>query len=309
MATLQEYRAFVAIVDTGSVSKAAERLYRTASAVSKQLSKLESDLGVQLVDRTTQSVVVTRRGEEFYRRCKMILASVEEAEAAVKEDLESPAGRISISVGEGLVNSRLMSLLGEFSETYPDIRFNVSVSNQLEDLLENQIDFAFRVSRANDERLVSHDLTHIKMIAVASPDYLKRVNLPATMRGLIEGGHVIVPLEVNVPRAVSELAPDLSRDAIDLTIAHTVNSFGGVVALAAAGLGVAITNDFSVQTELDEGTLVNLFPDRTFLDSDVRLVYRRREFMPKAMELFRDFIREKYAEEEAAHAPAAGPEN
>lgn len=296
MATLQEYRAFVAIVDTGSVSKAAERLYRTASAVSKQLAKLEADLGVQLVDRTTQSIAVTRRGEDFYVRCKAILSSVEEAEAAIKADLDAPAGRISISISEGLVNSCLMSKLSDFAATYPQIRFNVSVSNQIDDLIENQIDFAFRVSGLNDERLVSHDISQMRMVAVASPVYLERVNLPATMRGLIEEGHVIVPLEVNVPRAVSELAPDLSRDAIDLSKSHTTNSFGGVVAMATAGLGVAITNDFSVQSELDEGTLVNLFPDRTFLERQVRLVYRRRQYMPKAMELFRDFIREKYAE-------------
>ena len=300
MATLQEYKAFVAVVDTGSVSKAAERLYRSASAISKQLAKLESDLGVQLIDRTTQSVVVTRRGEEFYARCKSILRSVEEAEAAVKSDIESTAGRLSISISEGLVNSRLMSKLSEFAETYPDIRFNVSVSNKLEDLLENQIDFAFRVARATDERLVSFELTHMQMVAVAAPAYLKRVNLPGTMRGLIEEGHVIVPLDVNVPRAVAELAPELARDAIDLGKSHTTNSFQSVVAMAKAGLGVAITNDFSVQQELADGELENLFPGRTFLNSEVRLVYRRREFMPRAMEVFKDFSREKYAQEGAA---------
>ncbi|MDZ7685237.1 MAG: LysR family transcriptional regulator [Gammaproteobacteria bacterium] len=216
VASLQEYRAFLAVVETGSVSKAAQALYRSASAVSKQLAKLEQDLEVQLIDRTTQSVVVTRRGHDFYARCKEILASVDEAERAVKEDLASPSGRLSISIPEGLVNSRLMSHLADFAQTYPGVRFNVSVSNKLEDLIENQIDFAFRVAKTADERLVAFELADMRMVAVASKDYLARVNLPETIGELIDGNHIIVPIDIDVPRAIAEIAPERARSSFDL---------------------------------------------------------------------------------------------
>jgi len=295
VASLQEYRAFVAVVETGSVSKAAQTLYRSPSAVSKQLAKLEEDLEVQLIDRTTQSVVVTRRGHDFYTRCKAILASVDDAERAVKEDLASPAGKLSISIPEGLINSRLMSYLAEFSRTYPDVRFNVSVSNELEDLIENQIDFAFRVAKTTDERLVAFELTDMRMMVVASPEYLERIDLPSTIGELIDGNHVIVPIDIDVPRAIAQLAPERARMPFNLDQNHTTNSFSGTVAMAKAGMGVAITADFSVRQELDEGTLVDVFPGQKFLDSTVRLMYRRRAFLPRVMELFKEFIRGKYA--------------
>ncbi|MDZ7685236.1 MAG: LysR substrate-binding domain-containing protein [Gammaproteobacteria bacterium] len=77
---------------------------------------------------------------------------------------------------------------------------------------------------------------------------------------------------------------------------HTANTFSGTVAMAKAGLGVAITADFSVRQELEEGTLVDVFPGQTFFDNKVRLMYRRRTFLPKVMELFKEFIRDRYAQ-------------
>jgi len=294
MSKLQEYRAFVTVVEENSLTQAARRLHRSASTISKQLAKLEQDLGVQLVDRTTQSIVVTRPGQVFFRRCKAILASVEEAERALKDDLEAPAGKLSVSVPEGLINTGLMSYLGEFCEAYPEVRFNLSVSNQLEDLIENQIDFAFRAADIADERLVAFDLTDMKMIAVASPAFLKRVNLPDTIAGVIEAGHIIVPTEINVPRAVAALAPELAGMPLELDQRHTANTWLGTVGMARAGLGVAIAADFSVRQELKDGSLVDVFPGRTFLEQKVRLMYRRRTYLPRLMELFKAFIRQKY---------------
>ncbi len=295
MSKLHEYRAFVTVVENRSVTLAAEKLHRSTSAVSKQLAKLEGELGVQLIDRTTQSIVVTRAGETFFHQCKAILHSVDEAERSIRENLDAPAGRLSISVPEGLLSTSLIQYLGEFTRTYEDVRLDIRVSNEVDDLLENQIDFAFRIADVEDGRLCAIPLSDIELLAVASPEYCKRHNLPGTIEELLDSDHLIVPTYVHLPRIVGMLAPDRVGMTFNLEAKHTTDNMLAMLEMARGGLGVAIVSDFSVQGDIADGVLVNLMPDKSLLSRTVHLIYRRRDFMPKLLELFKEHIRKSYA--------------
>ncbi|MBL4630708.1 MAG: LysR family transcriptional regulator, partial [Paraglaciecola sp.] len=144
MSKLNDYQTFIAIVECSSLTLAANQLHRSVSAVSKQLTKLESHLGVKLIERSTQSLAITELGQGFYYQCKNILASIEHAEQRVKDELITPTGKLILSFPEVLLRTGFMDLLQEFNQKYPLINMDFRVSNQIDDIVDQQIDFAFR---------------------------------------------------------------------------------------------------------------------------------------------------------------------
>lgn len=294
MSRLQEYRVFIAVVESRSLTLAAERLHRSTSAVSKQLARLEADLGVQLIDRTTQSFFVTARGEQFYQQAKDILNAVDEAENSLKDSLDEPVGRLTISLPEALVETELIDHLADFTDAHPGIKVNLRISNEIEDLLENQLDFAFRVTDVNDSRLCALPLCPVNLIAVTSPRYIERYGEPRSLPSLIKEGRLIVPIGINIPRALANVAPSLSGDLSFLSISHGSDSMAATMQMARAGMGVALVVDASVRKELASGVLTRVFPSRDILKRNVYLMYRFRDYTPAPVTVFRDFVAERY---------------
>ena len=121
MSTLQAYRTYTAIVEHSGLSSAAQVLHKSTSAVSKQLAKLEDELGATLIERNTQLFSVTPLGEEFYHHCKQIIRSVEEAERMVRDRLLRPCGKLSITLPEVLVHTELPRHLAALTREYPEV--------------------------------------------------------------------------------------------------------------------------------------------------------------------------------------------
>lgn len=293
MSKFNQYRAFVAIVDNGSVSAAAKQLLASPSAISKQLSKLEADVGTQLIDRSTHALNVTRLGQEFYHRCKGILQTIDEAELMLHNEREKPSGKLAISFPPALLNTPFLSLIEEFHTLYPDIKFDLNMSGQYVDLIDDNIDFAFRVGELNDSRLTAILIKNLKICFCAAPSYLQKHGKPK-MANLISEHHLIIPTFANASIINKLLNLGDKTPPKDLRNFHTTDGETVLDEMVCAGLGISLTLDISVKLAISEGRLIHLFPREKLPTQELNLIFHRREYMPESMVLFKDFFKQRF---------------
>lgn len=296
MSRFNDYYAFTLIVDTLSITKAANQMNRTVSAVSKQLTKLESHLGVQLIDRSTQSLSVTDLGGKFYIQCKEILMSVECAEQSLKDELIAPAGKLKLSFPEVLLNTAFMDLLESFGTKFPLIKFDLNISNIVDDIIDEGIDFAFRIGHINDSRLTAISLSRVSPVLCASPTYLKRNGQPKSVASLLSENRAILPTYVNVSEYVKKLFPTAKVGLIAEDQAHTTNSEVALHSMVLRGLGVAMLLDITVDKDIRSGKLVEIFPSKNYGSQQIYLIFNKRDYMSTKMELFKDFIKSNFSD-------------
>ncbi len=290
MPSLTEYEAFVAIVEEGNLSRAAARLYLTKSAVSKQLSKMEDRLGVGLIDRTTQALVVTTQGLQFYSQCKEILLAVQTCEDNLKNTVSEAKGKLHISFSQVLLQSPLVKLLAKFHQRYPDIVCDMRVDDSFEDLMSEQIDFAFRLSHQEDSHLVAHPVTKASLIFCASPNYIEQHGKPRHIKSL-SSHKMIVP---TFDRYIEPTALQRELEGyIDRTTCHSSNDLAVLIQAAIEGMGIVAVLDITVREHLARGDLVDLFPSKNFLNRTLYLVSPRQNYIIKRREVFKEFILEK----------------
>jgi len=294
MSNLSEYIAFIAIVEAQSFTGAANRLHRSVSSVSKQLSKLEDGLGVCLIDRSTQSFAVTSLGEGFYLKCKEIIAAVDLAEQYVKDEWVSPSGKITLSFPEVLLRTPLMDLLKSFNEQYPAIMFDFKVSNAIEDIIENRIDFAFRMGKLNDSRLTAIPLNQAMPMFCATPDYLSCHGCPESIDALFSDHRLILPSYINLSEQLRAFFSSTDKLPIAIENAHTSNNESVLYDAVTRGMGVAIMLDMSISEDIKTGKLIELFPEKQLPESQMFLVYHNGHRLPEKKSAFKAFIKENF---------------
>ncbi|MDI9738729.1 LysR substrate-binding domain-containing protein, partial [Stutzerimonas stutzeri] len=183
---LDEMLAFVSVVDSGSISAAAEQLEQTASGVSRALSRLEDKLTVTLLRRTTRRLELTEEGEAFLAQARRILASVEEAEEQMALRRQAPAGRLRVNTASPFMLHVIVPLIGDFRARYPLIELELHSDDRIVDLLERRIDLAIRIGPLPDSSLHARPLCHTTRRVLASPAYLARHGTPQQVEDLAE---------------------------------------------------------------------------------------------------------------------------
>jgi DNA-binding transcriptional LysR family regulator len=179
MSKISQYQAFVAVVEAGSIGLASDRLNRSSSSVSKQITHLELSLGVQLFDRSNKRMETTEQGRKFYPSCIAILSQIEEAERELTLENVDVAGELIISLSKSLIGSDLSRYLHEFAECYPLTRYHIKVTEELVSFKENKLDFAFRIGSIIDSlHLVAKKLTQVKPIFYATQNILSATENP-----------------------------------------------------------------------------------------------------------------------------------
>lgn len=180
MARLDEIEAFVAVVDAGGFSAAAPKLGLTPSAVSKLIGRLESRLGVRLLQRTTRRLRATPDGEAYFRRATRILEDLRDADAELGQGNSQPRGLLRVTTSVGLGQTQIAPLMAEFLLRYPDIRLELSVDDRTADLVSEGFDLAIRLGRMDDSSLIVRQLGTIRRRIFAAPSYLERRGVPRT---------------------------------------------------------------------------------------------------------------------------------
>lgn len=258
--------AFVAVCEEQSFKKAALRLSVTTAAVSKSVQKLEEQLGVQLIERTTRTLRVTRTGHDVCARFNGALVEVAAARAVVERARGEPQGELVLHVSP-VLTAPVMAAVTTLCARHPRLVPRVSFSDRHARPAEDDVDVAVRLGDIGDDRLVAKKLATLRFVIVASPAYLARRGTPQS------------PDDVRAHDVVAFAGPrgglhawKVGGAVVDVEARVVVDSGAALPEAALQGLGLVHCFDFMVAAHVRAGRLVRLFADRDNDERDVHAV-------------------------------------
>ncbi|GLR71161.1 LysR family transcriptional regulator [Agaribacter marinus] len=279
--------ALLTVVETGSFTKAAEKLSVSKARVSQQVSTLEKTLGAALIHRSTRKIRLTQAGESYYEECRRAANILSSAEQQIKDGQNAYEGLIRInSVGGIFAESLLTPAITEFMLTYPKISIHLDLSSNKVDILTQRFDLVMRVGQLEDSALIGRELIRLRTMIVASPEYLEQNGRPEH------------PHELSKHRCLCGsikkwqfLCRDNNKDIEVMVDGHFSAPNGHVICEAARkGLGIARTNELYTTEMLKNGDLVELFTDWNILPQPLSLIYPKARYKTMRMKLFIEFL-------------------
>ena len=286
--TLDELQAFAAVVDTGSITAAAEWLGLTVSATSRTLGRLEEKLQTTLLRRTTRRLELTEEGAIFLQRARAILASVDEAEELMSARRACPAGRLRVDAATPFMLHVLVPLLESFRAQYPAVQLELNSNEGIVDLIEKRADVAFRIGVLKDSTLHARPVGISRIRVLASPAYVQRHGRPKSVEDL--AGHTL--LGFTQPDSLNDW-PLHGADGEMLRIAPDLSAVSGETLrhMALAGLGIVCLSDFMTQQDRHSGQLVPLLTRQTLeVRQSIHAVYYRNTALASRITCFVDHV-------------------
>lgn len=292
MDNLGALRAFVAVVEAGSFSEAGYRLNVVPSTISKQVSFLERRLQGQLLLRSSQHFSVTELGRRFYQRCLVILHEVEVTEIELGEYHTEPQGRLRVTAGPVFGSHYLPSLIPPFLERYPKISLDFRITPETIDMIDHGIDVAIRISSNLDPSLIAVKLApNIRTICVA-PSYLERHGRPSSPEELAD--HNCIITNETAKAAKWPFMTDGVEQWVSIS-GNLIMNHGEVYRRSVLdGVGIGYLARFLVHEDIEEGRLIELFPERRRISSYIYAVYPERRHLPLKSRAFIDYVREAF---------------
>ena len=304
MDATSDLRVFVRVMDRGSFSAAAKDLGLSPSAISKLVSRLEDRLGARLLARSTRRLALTPEGETFLSRARRIVADIDEAEAEVMSVRGAPRGRLHINSGTAFGLHQLAPALADFLARYPEIDIELSITDRLVDLVEEQADIAVRSGHLPKGRFIQRKIADLERVICAAPSYLARRGTPKVAADLKDHDCIVVegpglnrwPFKTRTGIDVVDVRPRVSTDDAEAALR-----------LAIEGAGIIRLSDVIVGGPLRDGELMALLTDIHHVEPfPLAAVYPAgRQRLPRVA-VFIEFLVERFA-----HAPwrmPAGPQ-
>lgn len=292
-ATLDELQALVAVVDSGSITAAAQRLDLTVSGLSRALGRLEQKLDTTLVRRTTRRIELTEEGKVFIARARAILGALDAAEEEMTVRRQQPAGRLRVNAATPFMLHAVVPLVPEFRLAYPRIELELDTDELNIDLLERRTDVAIRIGALRDSSLHARPLCTSRLRLLASPDYLAEHGQPKTVAAL--AGHSL--LGFTQPEALNRW-PLRDADADGLLVTPTLHASNGETLrrLALEGAGIVCLSDFMTAADRSEGALVQVLARETLdVRQPIHAVYYRNTQLAGRIRCFLDFLQQRMA--------------
>ena len=286
--TLDELQAFVAVVDTGSITAASELLGLTISATSRTLGRLEEKLQTTLLRRTTRRLELTEEGATFLQHARAIIASVDEAEEQMAARRMRPVGKLRVDAATPFMLHVLVPLIAQFRENYPEVELELNSNEGIIVLLEKRTDVAFRIGVLKDSTLHARPVGTSQVRVLASPAYLKRHGRPASPDQLAQ--HQL--LGFTQPESLNDWPLRDSAGNV-LRIQPGISSSSGETLrhMALAGLGIVCLSDFMTREDRKRGDLVQLFPSQTLdVRQSINAVYYRNTALAARITCFVDHV-------------------
>jgi DNA-binding transcriptional LysR family regulator len=286
-----ELTVFHCVVKHGSYVKAAEELALSASGVSRIITRLEERLGARLVQRTTRKLALTELGIAFHARTAQVLQDLADAEAEVQRTTLKPRGTLRMSLPVVFGQLYVTPMLAELTERYPELSFEVSLTNRFVDLIEEGMDLAIRIGSLADSRLIARRLCSNRRVLVASPTFLARHGTPQRIEELAERDCVIFT-GFSRPREWKLLGPG---GPITVTVGGRVasNNVEVLTESAKLGLGITVGATLSVGPALLSGELVRVLSDYEFEPTAIFAVYPSARQLSTKVRSVVDYLAEK----------------
>lgn len=287
--------AFTRVVEEGGFAAAGRVLGLSRAQVNKSVIKLEEDLRVHLLNRTTRAVAATPAGQAFYERARAILDDLAEAEAAIRDEHAEPRGELKINAPMSFGTMHLAPALADFMLRYPQIRVELVLNDRFVDPVAEGFDITVRIAeRTEVTSLIDHEIVEIKRIICAAPEALKRFGEPKAPSDLSD----LPCLHYgNLPTGKTWrlIGPD---GAVDTRVNGVMCSNNGEVLRDAAvkGLGFTKLPTFIVGAELQEGRLISVLPDYTAPSIFLTLLYPPNRHLAARIRLLVQFFYERFGD-------------
>jgi DNA-binding transcriptional LysR family regulator len=308
MDRVDEITAFTAVADARSFTQGARRLGVSSAQASKLVARLENRLGARLLNRTTRDVSLTDTGRAYLERARALLEDFETLENSVR-DQAGPKGLLKISAPVSFGARELTPALLDFAIAYPEVALDVTATDRMVNLVEEGFDVAVRIGRLADSSLIARRLAPVRMVTLASPDYLQGAGTPFAPEELARHEAII-----DTNAADPFLWRFRSDNGEHDVRVHGRLRFAGAEACVQAarlGLGVLRTPAFAASEDLRAGRLVPLLCAYAPEVIHVHAVYPHGRHLAAKVRVFVDFLAQRYAGEPewhqgwgAAHAPA-----
>ncbi|MBE9031992.1 LysR family transcriptional regulator [filamentous cyanobacterium LEGE 11480] len=289
---------YVDVVQQGSFAAVARAHNIDPSSVSRAIAKLEAELGIRLLQRTTRQLSPTEAGMAYFERIEPLMQEMQQAIAIASEVTGQLQGvlRVTASVAFGL--QRIVPLLPEFEQTYPKLTVELLLTDTNLDLVAERVDLAVRLGLLQDSTLIGQRLMQTHYFVCASPSYIAKQGAPAQPIDITAHNCLLFPLAGFRSRWRFR---DSQGETVTVAVqGNTVISNAiGLQQCVIAGMGIALLPNWLIQADLHSGRLVNLFPDygvtATDFDTAAWLVYPSRAYVPSKVRIFIDFLRRSLA--------------
>lgn len=281
-------RVFHAAAQAGSFTQAGEKLHISQSAVSRQVSALESDVGAPLFNRHARGLVLTEQGELLFRTAHDVYLQLENVKARLVDTTDKPSGTLRITTTVGLGSGWLTYRVQEFLELYPDIKVQLVLSNEELDLNLRQADCAIRLRQPQQPDLIQRRLFTVHFHAYASPGYVARFGAPTTVADL--DNHRIVAFGEPAPDYLHELNSLLGLGRADDDPRRAVLEINSIMSIKRAvqrGVGIAMLPDYAVERDIG---LVRVVEDVALPSFDTYFAYAESMRSSAKLQAFRDFL-------------------
>lgn len=287
-------QAFIHTVDSGSFSEGARRLGLSQPSVSRQVTALETHLGVRLLQRTTRRLSLTEAGQVYYDKARAIQRSLTEANQAISAYKATPSGELRIAAPYLWAETKIMPHMGEFLTRYPDIRLSLTCNDTIQDMVEDRLDLVLRVGHIADSRYVAVPLAPVRMRLCASPHYLATHGHPRSVSDLQNHNFIVF-----AQYAEYLFQRDNQQHSIRVQGSVVLNSVQAMIQCVKQHIGLALLPDLLINHEVDSGQLAVLMPDYHMDIKGLKVdqafaMYSSRKQMPAKVRAFIDFYKTRF---------------
>ena len=287
---------FLRVLDLGSISAAARSLDLSVAVASQRLKRLERDLGVRLLHRTTRQLHATAEGAALAEQGRALVEDLEALTSGLRQAGGEAAGTLRVTTSASFGRQYISPLLPEFLARHPRIRLSINLNDQLLDLVSSGFDLAIRIGALDDSSLVARRLADNRRVLCASPAYLREHGMPQSPEDL--ANHECLLLVGSQGR--QDVWRMRDRDGRDVAVrvrGRFESNLGEVLRDAAiAGLGIALHSTWHVCEDLRAGRLQAVLPDHTIATSGIYAVMPQRRLVPPRVRAFVDFLAERFGD-------------
>tara|TARA_R110000868_G_scaffold8205_3_gene42505 strand:+ start:101630 stop:102505 length:876 start_codon:yes stop_codon:yes gene_type:complete len=291
---MNEMEIFAAVVEAGSFSKAGERLNVSKSFISKKISKLEDELKVKLIQRSTRSLNLTEAGTLFYQHAKTILEGANAAYEAMADMQGKVKGRLRVTMAPGLAR-QLTAVITSLLAEHPELTISLETEQRQVDIVNEGFDLAFRSANLNDSNLIARQITSLTTSLVATPGYLAKHGTPKTPDDLTQHNCCTYTNNKRLQQLIF-----IKHDKPTLVEVNgnlVTNDSQVILQSVLSGTHMMMLPDYMIEDYLVSGELVRCLPDYHMAEHPLYAMYPDREYLPMKTKVFIETVKAYFSQQ------------
>jgi DNA-binding transcriptional LysR family regulator len=294
---------FISVAEEGSFAAAAKKLFISPSVISKRISRLENQLRVQLIQRTTRTMSLTESGDLFYEHCKRIKAEINDAADKVLQQHQIPSGLLRINVPRSFGQVHLIPAINEFLFLYPEMKIELIFGSQYANFIYKGLDLAIFINDLPNTSLLKSRKIAVRNNGVyGSPQYFERFGMPEIPDDLRKHNCLIYQSEPGNSLGIGQkhewrFYKNKEKLIIPVSGNLRINSNQGLVKAAIAGVGLVKLSSFMVTEEIKTGKLLSILNNYCEHNINIHAAYPSQRYLPYKVRIFIDFLLERFNSE------------